>query len=290
MQWSIKTPMENLEIGKINTLKVIKELDFGIYLDGLNEGEILMPRQYVPEGTKPGDYLDCFIYFDSEDRIIATSLIPYAQVDEFAYLKVVSVNPTGAFLDWGLAKDILVPFREQKMEMGEGRKYIVYVYYDEPSKRIAATAKIERYLNLEPHDYIEGEAVTILIYQKTDIGYKVIVNQKHIGVIHTSDIFMSLDLGMEMVAYIKKVKEDGKIDLLIHKPGYEAIDELSQFLLDKLKNKGGFLELNDKSPSELIYHQLAMSKKTFKKAVGSLYKNRLIAIEESGIRLIEQKA
>ena len=280
-------PMENLKIGKLNTLKVIKELDFGIYLDGLNEGEILMPRQYIPEGTKPGDLVDCFIYFDSEDRIIATTLIPYAQVGEFAYLKVVSVNPTGAFLDWGLAKDILVPFREQKMDMGEGRKYIVYVYYDEPSKRIAATAKVEKYLNLEPHQFVEGEAVTILTYQKTDIGIKAIVNQTHIGVIHNSDIFMSLDLGMEMVAYIKKVKDDGKLDLLIQKPGYEVIDELSQFILDKLKIKGGYLELNDKSPSELIYHQMAMSKKSFKKAVGSLYKNRLITLEDSGIRLVE---
>ncbi len=281
--------MEQLKIGKTNTLKVIKELDFGIYLDGLNEGEILMPRQYIPEGTKPGDYLDCFIYFDSEDRIIATTLVPYAQVEEFAYLKVVSVNPTGAFLDWGLAKDILVPFREQKMEMGEGRKYIVYIYYDEPSKRIAATAKVEKFLNLEPQDYKTGEAVTILIYQKTDIGYKAIVNQKHIGVVHTSDIFMPIDIGIEMIGYIKQIKEDGKIDLLLQKPGYEAIDELSQFLLDKLKNKGGFLPLNDKSASELINHQLGMSKKTFKKAVGSLYKNRLIGIEPEGIRLIKNE-
>ena len=277
--------MEQLKIGKTNNLKVIKELDFGIYLDGLNEGEILMPRQYVPEGTVPGDYLDCFIYFDSEDRIIATTLVPYAQVDEFAYLKVVSVNPTGAFLDWGLAKDILVPFREQKIDMGEGRKYVVYIYYDEPSKRIAATAKVEKYLNLEPHEYKTGEAVSLLIYQKSDIGYKAIINQKHIGVVHTSDIFMSIDIGIEMVGYIKQVKEDGKIDLLLQKPGYEAIDEQAQFLLDKLKNNAGFLPFNDKSPSEIIYHQLAMSKKTFKKAVGSLYKNRLITIEPEGIRL-----
>ncbi|MFM9944871.1 MAG: S1 RNA-binding domain-containing protein, partial [Bacteroidia bacterium] len=224
--------MEQLKIGKTNTLNVIKQLDFGIYLDGLNEGEILMPRQYIPEGTVPGDNLDCFIYFDSEDRIIATTLVPYAEVNEFAYLKVVSVNPTGAFLDWGLPKDILVPFREQKAEMGEGRKYIVYIYYDEPSKRIAATAKIEKYLNKEPHVYLAGEAVTILIYQKTDIGYKAIINQKHMGVVHNSDIFMNLEIGMEMVAYIKQLKEDGKIDLLLQKPGYEAVDEQAQFLID----------------------------------------------------------
>lgn len=277
--------MENLQIGKTNNLKVLKELDFGIYLDGLNEGEILMPRQYVPTNTVPGDYLDCFIYFDSEDRIIATTLVPFAEVDEFAYLEVVSVNPTGAFLNWGLAKDILVPFREQKVDMGEKRKYVVYIYYDEQSKRIAATAKLEKYLNLEPAEYTEGEAVTILIYQKTDIGYKAIINQKHIGVVHTSDIFMNVDIGMEMVGYIKQMKEDGKIDLLLQKPGYQAIDELAQKLLDVLKTKGGFLQLTDKSPSEIIYHQLGMSKKTFKKAVGSLYKSRIITLEPEGIRL-----
>jgi predicted RNA-binding protein (virulence factor B family) len=278
--------MEALKIGELNTLKVIKSLDFGIYLDGLNEGEILMPRQYIPEGTVPGDMIECFIYFDSEDRIIATTLVPYAKVGEFAYLEVSSVNPTGAFLNWGLPKDLLVPFREQKAEMGQGRKYVVYIYFDELSKRIAATAKIEQYLNLEPLDYEVGQAVTLLIYQKTDIGFKAIINQKHMGVVHNSDLFMSIDIGTEMIGYIKQVKIDGKVDLLLQKPGYEVIDELAQFLLDKLKMKNGFLALTDKSPSELIYHQLAMSKKSFKKAVGSLYKNRLITLEEDGIKLV----
>ncbi len=280
--------MEILNIGKPNRLKVIKELDFGIYLDGLNEGEILMPRQYVPANIVPGDMLDCFIYFDSEDRIIATTLVPLAQVGEFAYLEVVAVNPTGAFLNWGLPKDLLVPFREQKADMGEGRKYVVYIYYDELSKRIAATAKVEKYLNLEPAEYTEGEAVSLLIFQKTDIGYKAIINQKQIGVVHTSDIFMNLNIGMEMVGYIKKVKDDGKIDLLLQKPGYGAIDELAQQLLDKLKAKNGYLPLTDKSPSEIIYHLLGMSKKTFKKAVGSLYKSRIITLEAEGIRLISK--
>jgi hypothetical protein len=276
----------NLEIGKPNKLKVLKELDFGIYLDGLNEGEILMPKQYVPAGTQPGDMIDCFIYFDSEDRIIATTLVPLANVGEFACLKVVSVNPTGAFLDWGLAKDLLVPFREQKADMGEGRKYVVYVYLDEPSKRIAATAKIDKYLNLEPVEYEVGEAVSLLICQKTDIGYKAIINQKHLGMIHTSDIFMPVDIGMEMIGYIKQVREDDKIDLLLQRPGYDTIDDMAKVLLDKLTSKGGFLPVTDKSPAEVIYHQFGMSKKTFKKAVGSLYKNRLITIESEGIRLV----
>lgn len=278
--------MEILKIGQSNTLKVIKELDFGIYLDGMNEGEILMPRQYIPPGTKPGDEIECFIYFDSEDRIIATTLTPLAKVNEFAYLKVAAVNPTGAFLDWGLPKDILVPFREQKADMGEGRKYVVYIYYDEPSKRIAATAKIEKFLNLEEAQYEVGEAVSLLIFQKTDIGFKAIVNQAHLGVVHHSDVFMNVDVGKELVGYIKQVKEDGKIDLLLQKPGYETIDSLSTVLLDKIKLKGGFLDLNDKSSPEQIYHQLGMSKKAFKKAVGALYKSRLVVIEPEGIRLI----
>ena len=181
---------------------------------------------------------------------------------------------------------MLVPFREQKADMGQGRKYIVYVYYDELSKRIAATAKVEKYLNKDLHDFEVGQAVTLLVYQKTDIGYKAIVNQKFIGVIHSSDIFMNVDIGYELIGYIKQIKEDGKIDLLLQKPGYEVIDELSQFLLDKLKMKNGFLSLTDKSPSEIIYHQLGMSKKSFKKAVGSLYKNRLITLEAEGIRIV----
>lgn len=230
-----------LQIGKTNTLKVIKELDFGIYIDGLDQGEILMPRQYIPLGTKPGDMIDAFIYFDSEDRIIATTLVPKAEVGEFAFLNVVSVNSTGAFLDWGLAKDLLVPFREQKLNMSEGRGYVVYVYIDETSNRIAATAKIEKYLHLEPPQYEVGEAVTILIYQKSDIGFKAVVNQKHLGIVHNSDIFMPIQSGTEMVGYIKQVKEDGKIDLLLQKPGYEAIDSIAQSILDLLEKNNGFL-------------------------------------------------
>ncbi len=276
-----------LQIGKTNTLKVLKELDFGIYLDGLDQGEILMPRQYIPLGTKPGDMIDAFIYFDSEDRIIATTLVPKAEVGDFAFLNVVSVNSTGAFLDWGLAKDLLVPFREQKLNMSEGRGYVVYIYIDETSNRIAATAKIEKYLHLEPPQYEVGEAVTILVYQKSDIGFKAVVNQKHLGIVHNSDIFMPIQSGTEMVGYIKQVKEDGKIDLLLQKPGYEAIDTIAQSILDLLVKNNGFLPLTDKSSADDIYNRLAISKKTFKKAIGSLYKNRLITLEVTGIRKIE---
>ena len=277
--------MEQLKIGKTNTLKVIKQLDFGIYLDGLDRGEILMPAQYAPQGTNPGDMIKCFIYFDSEDRIIATTLEPYAETDDFAYLEVVAANQTGAFLNWGLPKDLFVPFREQLSKMTPGKRYVVYIYYDLHSNRIAASERIEKFLNREPNQYKVGEAVSILFFHKSDIGYKAVLDQKFLGLLHNSDVFMNVQTGMEMVGYIKQLKDDGKIDLVLQKPGYEAIDEQAAFLLDKLKIRGGFLNLNDKSTSEVIYDQLGMSKKTFKKAVGSLYKRRLISLEEGGIRL-----
>lgn len=257
-----------------------------MYLDGLDQGEILIPRQYIPPDTRPGDWLEVFIYFDSDDRIIATTLKPRAEVGEFAFLKVVSVNTTGAFLDWGLAKDLLVPFREQKKDMVEGRSYLVYVYLDTASNRIVASAKIEKYFSTEFPEYETGEAVTLLIYQKSDIGFKALVNQKHLGIVHNSDVFKPLHSGMELVGYIKQVKPDGKIDLLLQKPGYENIDSLASELLDIMKKNRGFLGLTDKSEAETIYEKLGWSKKTFKKAVGSLYKNRLIALETDGIRLI----
>ncbi|MCB9252024.1 MAG: GntR family transcriptional regulator [Flavobacteriales bacterium] len=277
--------MEKLAVGKINRLEVIKQLDFGIYLDGLDMGEILMPKQYVPENTKPGDTIEAFIYFDSEDRIIATSIIPYALAGEFASLKAVSVSQSGAFLDWGLPKDLFVPFREQKMDMKEGSYYVVYVYLDQVSHRMVASTRIEKFLSEEKPVYENGEAVTILVYQKTDIGYKAIINQKHMGVIHFSDVFKKLEYGGEMLAYVRKLKEDGKIDLVLQKPGYESIDPISVSILDRLKKNNGFLPLNDKSSSEQINTELGLSKKTFKKALGALYKDRKIVFEPNGIRL-----
>lgn len=278
-----------IEIGKINSLRVVKKVDFGIYLDGGKYGEILMPSRYTPENCMVDDIIDAFIYNDSEDRIIATTETPLAQVGEFAFLKVLSVNQFGAFLDWGLSKDLLVPFREQKTDLEEGKKYIVYVYLDLETNRIAASAKIEKYLNKENPDYTEGQEVSLLIWTHTELGYKAIINNQFSGMLYKNEIFQHIERGQSLTGYIKKIREDGKIDLTLSKPEKEKIDDLSHRILALLKENRGFLALGDKSSAEQIYELFNESKKSFKKSIGILYKQRLIAIEDEGIRLIENK-
>jgi hypothetical protein len=214
------------EIGRWNSLEVIKELDFGIYLNGTVHGEILMPRRYVPEGIKPGEFVDVFIYLDSEDRLIATTEQPIAQVGDFALLDVVSVNSIGAFLDWGLMKDLFVPFKEQRQKMEMGYSYVVYIYVDEQTNRIVGSAKVEDYLDKTPHTFVEGQEVDLVIYNQTDIGYKAIINNTHTGVIYTKDVFREIERGEKTKGYIKKIRVDNKIDLIIDKPGYEKVDEV----------------------------------------------------------------
>ncbi|MBI2269950.1 MAG: GntR family transcriptional regulator [Bacteroidetes bacterium] len=273
------------EIGKLNTLRVVKELDFGIYLDGEQLGEILMPRRYVPAGTKPGDKLEVFIYLDSEDRFIATTERPFASVGDFALLDVVGVNSVGAFLDWGLPKDLLVPFREQKQKLEVGKSYVVFVYLDVETNRIVASAKPEKFLDRSPADFEEGEGVDLLILSKTDLGYKAMINKTHTGVLYKNEVFESLEKGQQLKGYIRKIRPDGKVDLILHKPGYEKVDDISKQILDKLKEKSGFIALNDKSSAESIYEMFRVSKKTYKKAIGALYRERVITIEDAGIRL-----
>ena len=207
------------EIGKINHLEVVKELDFGIYLDGGDLGEILMPKRYVPEGTMPGDFLEAFIYLDSEDRLLATTEKPLALVEEFALLQVVSVTQVGAFLNWGLPKDLFVPFREQRQPMEEGKKYLVYVYLDTNSKRIAASSKIEHYLDNIPVDYDENEEVDLIIVNETDLGYNAIIDNSHLGILYKNEVFQPLQAGDKVQGYIKKIRTDGKIDLRLDKIG-----------------------------------------------------------------------
>lgn len=274
-----------IEIGKWNTLEVLKELDFGIYLDGKEQGEVLMPIRYVPKDVKIGDTIDAFIYFDSEDRIIATTEKPFAQVGDFALLQVVSVSGIGAFLDWGLMKDLFVPFREQKQKMEVGYTYVVYIYVDEMSGRIAGSAKVENFLDKTPPEFKEGQEVDLIIYMQTDIGYKAVINNTHTGVLFDSDVFRTLHRGEHTKGYIKKIREDLKIDLLLNKPGYEKVDEISKKILDKLKEEKGFIALSDKSPADDIYDMFGISKKNFKKAIGALYKARTITLEENGIKL-----
>ena len=275
----------NVKLGKYNQLEVVKTVDFGVYLNGGDDGEILLPSRYVPEGCKPGDVLNVFIYLDNEERLIATTLQPYVQVGEFACLEVAWVNEYGAFLDWGLMKDLFVPFREQKMKMQKGHRYVVHTHVDEDSYRIMASAKVERYLSKELPEYQPGEEVEVMVWQKTDLGYKVIVDNKFGGLVYQKEIFKPLEPGMHMQAFVRQVREDGKIDLTLQKDGLQKVDDFAEVLLQYIKDNDGHTSLNDKSPAEEIYETFGVSKKTFKKAVGDLYKKRLIVLVEGGIRL-----
>ncbi len=277
------------EIGKINHLEVVKEVDFGIYLDGGDLGEILMPKRYVPEGTMPGDNLDAFIYLDSEDRLVATTEKPLAMVEEFALLEVVSVTPVGAFLNWGLPKDLFVPFREQRQPMEEGKKYLVYVYVDTNTKRIAASSKIEQYLDNIPIDYDIDEEVDLIIVNETDLGYNAIIDYSHFGILYKNEVFQPLNPGDRVQGYIKKIRTDGKIDLRLEKIGYEKISSFVDRIIAELQKNKGFLPLTDKSSPEEIYQTFKISKKNFKAAIGALYKKRFVALEENGIRLLDLK-
>lgn len=277
----------NIELGKFNQLEVVKEVDFGLYLDGGEEGEILLPTRYVSEGCQVGDMLNVFLYLDIDERLIATTLTPLVQVGQFACLEVAWVNQFGAFLNWGLMKDLFVPFSEQKMKMQVGRKYVIHAHLDDESYRIVASAKVERYLSKDIPDYAPGTEVDILIWQKTDLGFKAIIDNKHSGLLYENEIFCTLETGMQMRAFVKQVREDGKVDLILQKPGFEKIDDFSKTLLDYIKEHGGRIHLNDKSPAEDIYDTFGVSKKTFKKGVGDLYKKWLISLQENGITLAE---
>jgi len=274
------------EIGKYNSLRVIKEVDFGVYLDGGNEGEILMPIRYVPANCQVGDFVDVFLYLDSEDRPIATTETPYAQVGEFTMLRVKSVNKIGTFLDWGIMKDLLVPFREQKVTMTEGRSYLVYIYLDEESKRIVASAKLGKFLDKSIPDYTVGQEVDLVVESETDLGYKAIINNSHWGILYENEVFEQLAKGLKIKGFIKKIRSDNKIDLSLHPFGYEKVDPLTQMILDELKKEGGFIAVSDKSEAEEVYRVFGISKKSFKQAIGALYKRRIITISPDGIRMV----
>lgn len=277
------------EIGRSSSLRVVREVDFGVYLDGEELGEILLPERYLAEGCKVGDTIEVFIYLDSEDRLVAGTERPYAEVGDFAFLKVVDLGPVGAFLDWGLPKDLLVPFREQKEKMAEGREYVVFVYLDN-SMRIAASSRLDRFLGKEPASFQADEEVELLICDETDLGYKAIINGTHMGVLYRNEVFQKLKKGQQIRGFIKKVRDDGKIDLALQKGGPKKVDELSEKILNALKKEGGFLSVTDKSSPKVINSLFGCSKNTYKKAVGGLYKKRLIILEKSGIRLCEKIA
>jgi len=278
-----------VSIGKMNQHRVVKELDFGIYFDGEELGEILMPKRYVPEGCKIDDVLDVFIYRDSEDRVIATTEKPHAMVGDFAFLKVVEVNEIGAFLDLGLTKDVLVPFREQKQPMEANRWYVVKLYLDDISKRIAASTKLDSFLDNIPPDYKIEQEVDLLVCKETSLGYKAIVNGSHWGLIYKNEIFTPLRIGQSLKGFIKSIREDEKIDISLQKAGFEKIADVSERIMDCLRKAGGFIEVTDKSSPEAIQGLFGISKKTYKSAIGTLYRRRLVELEDKGIRLIEEE-
>jgi predicted RNA-binding protein (virulence factor B family) len=274
-----------INIGKYNELEVVKELDFGIYLrDG--DVEILMPTKWVPTGTQIGDTLNVFIFRDSDDRLIATTVEPYAIADTFAFLEAKQVNDIGAFLDWGMDKDLLVPYREQQLKMEPGKSYVVFVYVDEETNRLVASAKLSRFIEREDIHLQDGDIVDLLIYSETDLGFNAIINNLYSGLIYKNEIYEAIRVGDQMKGFVKHVREDNKIDLSLQKSGFELVDDVKWRILNMMKQNGGFLSLNDSSAPEEIKAKLQISKKAFKKAVGALYKERLVKLTDKGVQLV----
>ena len=279
----------SLRMGQYNRLKVIKQLDFGIYLDGY-EDEILMPTQYVPADVEIGDFLDVFIYRDSEDRVIATSLEPYGTVGEFAYLTVNAATPLGVFLDWGLPKDLFVPFKQQRENMVVGKSFLVFIHLDTQTDRIVASAKIERFLEEDVSELSEGMQVDLLPYEYTDMGIKALINQRYMGVLYRDEVFKPIELGKPTTGFIKKIRSDQKVDLALTEQSYNRIEGSKSDLYKKLLAANGFLPFTDKSDPALITRTFGMSKKDFKKAVGGLLKEKKIILKEDGIHAISPES
>ena len=274
-----------IKLGEVNNLKINRRTDHGFYLIS-EEDEVLLPNAYIQEEWKEGGFIDVFIFKDSEDRLTATTITPKIKLFGFAFLKVVDVNSTGAFLDWGLPKDLFVPFREQDGKMKIGEYYPVTMYIDYESDRLLASNKIDKYLELEDLEELEeNQEVDLFIYKQTDIGYKAVINNLYQGLLYRNEIFQPLAVGDEISGYIKKIREDLKIDLGLRQTGGIQKDKDQETILNKLELEDGYLGLTDKSSPEEIYEELKMSKKAFKRAIGGLYKRRIVTIEPNGIHL-----
>ena len=277
-----------MNIGRMNTFSVVKLVDFGVYLDGGELGEILLPSREVPAGCQAGDQLQAFLYNDSRDRLIATTTMPFAQVGDLARLKVIDVNPVGAFLDWGLPKDLLVPRNEQQEPMHKGQSYLVYVSLDPSGRRIFASSKLERFFSALQVDVQEGQEVDLVITGRTEIGYRAVVNMLCFGLIYENDVYERLEAGQRIRGFVQSLRADGKIDLSLQKPGYDKVLEAKETIVRVLKDNDGVLKVTDKSSPEHIHSLFGISKKTYKQAVGALYKARRIRIEPEGLFLISE--
>lgn len=275
-------------IGRYNSLQVVKHTDFGLYLDGGADGEILLPKRYIPKDTpsEVEDWLNVFIYLDSDDKLIATTEKPKVQVGEFASLKVLEINSIGIFLDWGLSKDLLLPYSEEKRSLEAGQYCVVHVYLDKHTRRITATARLDRYLDVRPAAYQVGQAVDLLVAEATDMGFKAIINNQHWGLIHKNEVFKFLRSGMREKGFIKELRADGKISLSLQPVGQEAANSLHEKILQQLQDNGGTLAVSDKSPPEVISSLFGVSKGNFKKAIGALYKQGQIVIRADRIERV----
>jgi hypothetical protein len=275
-----------VQIGRINTLTVKRTRDhYGIHLEGGASGDILMETRYIPEDCQAGDAIDVFVYVDREDRLRATTHRPKVTVGQFACLSVVENTPSGAYLDWGLDLDLFVPKSEQQGRMEEGSSYVVFVFLDEKTRRITASTKLDKFFDQQPPEYKEGEEVDLVIYDKTDLGYRALVNFSHEGMLYENEVFQRLTVGQQLKGYIKKIREDLKIDLILQQPGYQGVDDVSRAILKTIQEHGGRIAVTDKSQPEEIYSLFGVSKKTFKKAIGALYKKRLVIIDASGVEI-----
>ena len=278
-----------MDIGRINSLKVARDTPHGIFLEDEEGENVLLPGKYLNGAEKEGDLINVFIYNDSEDRLVATTETPKIQLDEFAVLEVVDVNKFGVFLDWGLEKDLLVPFKEQNKKMKVGKRYLVRMYLDDDTDRLVATGKIKRFLSNESITVAEKEKVELIVFNQSDLGFDVAINKMHLGILYRNEVFRPIDIGDTLDGYIKKIREDGKIDASLQPIAGDHVDKSSEAILQALNAQGGKLYLTDKSSPEDIYQSLHMSKKTFKKSIGALYKRRLITMQEDHIQLVDQK-
>ena len=277
-----------IQVGKYNTLKVIRAVDFGMYVGDETE-DILLPKRYVRAGMKPGDEVDVFVYHDNDHRLVATTDKPYGQVGEIVMLEVADLTPYGAFLKWGVMKDVFIPVAHMVSRMVKGEKYFVYLFIDEKTGRVTASEKIDRYLSNHDLSVAVNDTAELVVFQKTDIGYKVIINSRHLGVLHYNEVFKELETGDKLSGFIKNIRPDGKIDVSVGSRGYEKVVDEEQRILNMLANNNGYLPYNDKSDPEEIYAYFGVSKKTFKMTTGALYKKRRIEFTQTGIKLAESK-